>query len=232
MNQKIMLIDDDFTMHASVKAILGNTSSLISCHTIKDAESLLDGPEIPSLIIIDRVLPDGDGLSLCAKIRGSERLREIPIIFLSSLGTETDTVGGLFAGADDYIIKPVSPLELKARIQARLRSFSKKLVLGNLIVDLSAQRAFIQNDAVTTEIDLTRLEFKVLIALGKSPDRIFSRESLIETAWGDKVNVSDRVVDTHLSHLRKKLKGSGVEIESSRGAGYRLAIKTKKNQAA
>lgn len=224
MSRKIFLIDDDPVTHAVVKGVLESDMTLVSSYSLSEANSKLETDGLPSLVIIDRMLPDGDGLILCTKMRSEERLREIPIVFLSSKTTETDKVGGLFAGADDYIGKPVSPLELKARIQARLRPMSKKLVFGKLIMDLSSHRTFIQEDSTQKEIDLTRIEFKMLTILVQSPERVFSRELLLSTIWGTGSNLSDRVVDTHMSHLRKKIIGSEVTLVALRGEGYRVSL--------
>jgi len=227
---KILLIDDDEIMHITVKGIVGTEHTVISCFTMKEAEEYFSGNNTASLIIIDRVLPDGDGINLCAQLRSEVRLRSIPIIFLSSRDTETDRVGGLFAGADDYICKPVAPLELKARIQARLRNHNQQIHLGNLVIDPFAHRTFIQGSQ-PEEIELTRLEFKILLTLGKYPDRAFSRESLIDHVWGHAVSITDRVVDTHICNLRKKIQHSGVKIRSLRGEGYILYISENRQSA-
>jgi DNA-binding response OmpR family regulator len=234
MKRRVLLIDDDLVTHTIVKGVINNDLDFSGCFTLAEAEDWLLKNNPPHLFIIDRVLPDGDGLSICSTIRSNERLREVPIIFLSSKSSETDKVGGLYAGADDYISKPVSPLELKARIQARLRSFSNKLNVGKLSIDLGTHRVILEevND-LKTEIELTRIEFKLLVALSGSPDRIFSRDQLMSQAWGSTTHISDRVIDAHLSHLRKKILKSGLLIESVRGEGYRLYLSSgKKNQAA
>ena len=229
----ILLLDDDKTTHVMVKGILDKSQALVSCFTIAEATGFLSHNEIPALAIIDRVLPDGDGLAFCTKMRSEERTKEVPVIFLSSKDSETDKVGGLFAGADDYICKPVGPLELKARILARLRLISKKVVAGNLFVDLASHRVYVGDGDVPREVDLTRIEFKMLVTLIQSLDRVFSRDQLLTAVWGPSAHVSDRVVDTHLSHLRKKLGGSGIKIEAIRGEGYRLFLDiTVKSQAA
>lgn len=231
--RKILLLDDDRATHVIVKGVLDKGQVLISCFTLSEALTFLDQDELPALAIIDRMLPDGDGLTLCTKMRSEEHTKEIPIIFLSSKDSETDKVGGLFAGADDYICKPVGSLELKARILARLRSISKKIVAGGLSVDLASHRAYAEVDGIKQEIELTRIEFKVLVTLMQSPDRVFSRDRLLTDVWGPSSHVSDRVVDTHLSHLRKKLIGTGIKIDAIRGEGYRLLLdRSSKTQAA
>lgn len=220
MKRLVFLIDDDEITHALVKGAIDQDLSLISAYSLAEANKLLDQDVKPEIVIIDRVLPDGDGLAICSKLRAHPQLKDVPIIFFSSQGGEMDKVGGLFAGADDYISKPVSPLELKARIQARLRAKSRLISVGKLSLDLTSHRVFLDGN----EIDLTRIEFKILVTLAENLDRVFSRDHLLSAVWGATSNVTDRVVDTHLSHLRKKLSGAGVKIEALRGEGYRLVL--------
>jgi DNA-binding response OmpR family regulator len=230
--RRVLLIDDDSTMHTIIKNVLDGDLTLVSCHTIKEADLVLSSEERPALVIIDRVLPDGDGLTICTKMRADDLLQDIPIIFFSSKTSESDKVCGLFAGADDYICKPISPLELKARIHARIRVNSKKIFLAGLAIDLSNHSTHIKSNGLTKEIELTRIEFKMLITLVQSPDRVFSRDLLITIVWGQTSNLSDRVIDTHMSHLRRKIAGSGVSIKSSRGEGYKLVVDKTAPQAA
>lgn len=235
MTKQILLIDDDELTHTIVKGIVINDFEFQGCFNLAQAQEALASDRRPSLVIIDRLLPDGDGLAICSQMRSDERLRDIPIIFLSSKNTETDKVGGLFAGADDYICKPVSPLELKARIQARLRTTEKKLFVANLIIDISAQRVYSENKKEKTliEFDLTRIEFKLLQILARSPERVFTREQLLIETWGQNTNLSDRVVDTHICHLRKKIVSAGVAIQALRNEGYKLSLlENKITQAA
>lgn len=231
MANLILLIDDDPLIHNIVKSAAPEGNSFLSCFTIKEAHAMIDSGTAPDLIVVDRMLPDGDGLEICSRVRGIAHLSDTPVIFLSSKCSETDKVGGLFAGADDYITKPVSPLELKARIQARLRKSSGLLHLGNLRLDCDAQRAFHILKGVPTEIGLTRIEFKLLLVLIKGGDRISSRETLLNKVWGPSLSLSDRVVDTHVSNLRKKIAMTGVRIESLRGEGYRLSPEQAFGQA-
>ena len=227
--RQIILIDDDPLTHALVKGAIGNDYSLVSCYSIKEADEFFSAGKSADLAIIDRKLPDGDGLSICARIRAKEQYNSLYIIFLSSKDSESDKVTGLFASADDYIPKTFSPVELKARIQARFRMDSKKINIGNLTIDLLSHRVFILRNQAPEEIDITKIEFKLLITFAQTPERLFSREILIEKAWGLTPHLSDRVVDTHISHLRKKLTGSHVNIEAVRGEGYRLVLQSRKS---
>lgn len=230
--KRILLIDDDATTHALIKNVLKNEMVLISYYNIEDASTSLDLDSAPDLVIIDRVLPDGDGITLCTKIRSNERLANIPIIFLSGKTTENDKVSGFFAGADDYVTKPFSPVELKARIQAKFRAQEKNIFLGNLMIDIQSHRVY-AHLATSTEIELTKIEFKILMLFARESGRLFSRDFILTKVWGVSTNLSDRVVDTHISHLRKKISATNVKIEALRGEGYRLVLsKSHSSQAA
>ena len=177
----------------------------------------------PALILLDLNLPDMDGLEVCRRIREKNR---IPIIMLTARGDETDRVVGLELGADDYVPKPFSPRELLARLRAVLRRTAPEgeppLVVGNLSVDLQAREVRVSGGAV----ELTALEFDLLVALARRPGRVVPREVLLEEAGRSDVTVSDRTVDVHVSHLRRKLGDdprSPRLIKTVRGVGYVLA---------
>lgn len=222
--RKVLFIEDDLVTHKLVKHSLGSDFDLISCYTIAEANKVLDSNEDISIVLVDRSLPDGDGLSVCCRLRQEDQRKTVPIIFLSSASAETDKVGAFFAGADDYITKPFGLMELKARIQARLKKSPTKIYTANLEVDLESHRAHFKNNNTLTEITLTRTEFQILATLIQSLDQVFSREMLLSKVWGESTNVSDRVVDSHISHLRRKLTPTGINLESLRGEGYRMTV--------
>lgn len=234
--EKILLIEDDSITQAIVKHSLTAEYELIVCTTLAEARDLIASEAQITAFIVDRYLPDGDGISLCAFIRQSQHHSECPIIFVSSAQSETDKVGAFYAGADDYVTKPFSPLELKARVWVRLRQNRQKLVAGNIHFDLDSHRAFIYDSLSqkSNELNLTRIEYLILLTLIKSIDQVFSREQLLEKIWGSETHVSDRVIDSHISHLRKKLSSSNLKLESLRKEGYRLSLNpaTEKHQAA
>lgn len=220
--KKILFVDDDEVTHKMVRHSLSGELPVISCFSLAEADKILESETEIAAVIIDRGLPDGDGISLCTRVRGIPHLKSVPIIFLSSASAETDKVGAFFAGADDYVTKPFGLLELKARIQARLRNRGSRLALGNLEINIESQRASFREGDQVSELDLTRTEFKILVTLMQSPDQVFGRESLLDKVWGVGCHVSDRVVDSHVSHLRRKISHTGVLLESLRGEGYRL----------
>lgn len=222
--KKILFVEDDPVMHKLVKGALGKEFDVLSTFSVGEATLELDKHSDLMAVLIDRSLPDGDGLTLCTLLKQHPLHAALPVVFLTSAGSETDKVTAFFAGADDYITKPFSLLELKARINARVKSITRKIRIDKLELDLDTHRVVLLSENRSTEIDLTRTEFKILVALSQHIDQVFHRERLLAKVWGSDCHVSDRVVDSHISHLRKKLSTSGIAIESLRGEGYRLAI--------
>lgn len=234
--KRILVIEDDVIVQRMVKSILGQEFELIPCTTIHEAIKFLKSPDLGSnlsLVLLDRGLPDGDGLTVCSLIRGELQMPTLPIIFLTGANSESDKLSGFFSGADDYITKPFSLLELKARVFARLRNTSTtQLNVGFVEVNLETHRAYLKNNDGKEEIQLTRLEFKMLVIFMQALDHVFSREMLLDKVWGNGSHVTDRVVDSHVSHLRKKLVGTGLSIESLRGEGYRMKMHQNPNSRA
>ena len=178
----------------------------------------------PDLVILDRALPDGDGLDVCRYMRERHRFAGVPVLMLTGMNEELDRVLGLELGADDYIAKPFSSLELVARVKTHLRrldreSEAEKIELGDLLViDLGRYR-------VTTEghvVELTPTEFRVLRILAEKPGWVLSREQILDALWGNDKAVIDRTVDLHITNIRKKLGPAGKLIQSVRGVGYRI----------
>ena len=179
----------------------------------------------PGLIVLDVGLPDLDGFEVCRAIRG---FSDVPIIFLTSRADEIDRVVGLELGADDYVVKPFSPRELVARIKAIRRRHNRaastsaeaegpgELRYGPITIDPEKFRV----RSGTREIVLTAQEFKLLELLVRHPGRVFTREQVLNRAWGDGGLVADRTIDVHVKTLRKKF-GKFEFIETVRGIGYR-----------
>jgi len=180
--------------------------------------------ESPSLILLDLMLPDTDGLEVCRQIRRSERLAAIPVIMLTARGDEADKVVGLELGADDYVTKPFSVKELVARIHAVLRrpggaETGPRIVVGPLVIDLEK---FEVAAAGGERVDLTATEFKILQLLASRKGRVFSRDQILDHLWGNEKAVIDRTVDVHIRNLREKLGEAASLIKNIRGVGYKL----------
>lgn len=179
--------------------------------------------EKPSLILLDLMLPDTDGLEVCRHIRKSEALAGIPVIMLTARGDEADKVVGLELGADDYVTKPFSVKELVARIHAVLRrpaggEAARRIVVGALVIDLDK----FEVTADGAKVELTATEFRILQLLASRPGRVFTRDQVLDFLWGQEKAVIDRTVDVHIRNLREKLGESATLIKNIRGVGYKI----------
>ncbi len=181
--------------------------------------------QAPSLILLDLMLPDTDGLEVCRRIRRSERLAAIPVIMLTARGDEADKVVGLELGADDYVTKPFSVKELVARIHAVLRrpggvETGPRIVAGQLLIDPEK----FEVTAGGERIELTATEFKILQLLASRMGRVFNRDQILDHLWGNEKAVIDRTVDVHIRNLREKLGEAACLIKNIRGVGYKLEV--------
>lgn len=179
----------------------------------------------PDLILLDVMLPDGDGFEFCRQLRADPATTEIPILFLSARGEEIDRVLGLEIGGDDYITKPFSPRELLARIKAHLRRKEGRqpetVESGPIRIEVAARRAYFDGELLT----LTATEFRLLEFFLSNPGRVFSREQLLSNIWGDDTHVTPRNVDVHIRRLRERIERSPEtpkRLQTVRGFGYRF----------
>ncbi len=179
----------------------------------------------PDLLILDLMLPKLSGLEICREIRRDDRLGRLPILMLTARGEEADRVVGLELGADDYVTKPFSPRELVARVKALLRRVqppgdeAKLLEIGGLRVDPISYRA--QREGRT--LPLSTLEFRLLYYLASRPNRVFSRDQLLDAVWGTDRFVTPRSVDVYVRRLREKVERNPERpeyLKTVRGAGY------------
>ena len=177
----------------------------------------------PDLIVLDVLMPEADGISVCNQIRATS---QVPIVFLSSRDEEVDRIVGLEIGADDYIVKPFSPRELVARVRANLRRVDADreqrehvLRVGDLTVNSDRYEARWQD----APLGLTQTEFALLATLASHPQKVFSRDALMRGAYDARRVVSDRTIDSHIRRLRDKLRDAGAPgIQTVHGVGYRL----------
>jgi two-component system OmpR family response regulator len=220
---RVLCIDDDrrlFELLASFFAPNGVT--LVHATDGTKGLAALER-DVFDAVLLDVMMPGMDGLEVCRRIR---QTRQIPVIMLTARGDEADRVVGLELGADDYVPKPFSPRELLARLRAVLRraqpsAIESEIVVGRVAIEVGARRVRVGGEPV----DLTGLEFDILLALARRPGRVVPRETLLAEAGRNDVTVNDRTVDVHVSHLRKKLGDdpkAGL-IKTVRGVGYVLA---------
>ncbi|GAB3756917.1 phosphate regulon transcriptional regulator PhoB [Ramlibacter monticola] len=178
---------------------------------------------LPDAILLDWMLPGASGMQLARRWRTEARTRAIPILMLTARGDEPDKVAGLDAGADDYITKPFSTQELLARIRAVLRrrapeKTEESVAIDRLTLDAATHRVSWQGRL----LKLGPTEFKLLHFLMKHPERVHTRQQLLDRVWGDHVFIEERTVDVHVKRLREALGPAGALVETVRGAGYRI----------
>jgi two-component system phosphate regulon response regulator PhoB len=178
----------------------------------------------PDLVLLDWMLPDRSGTEICRQLKSAPATSRIPVIFVTARSDEVDRIVGFEVGAADYIVKPFSIRELMLRVQAVLRrtdsvSTARMVAFGCLSIDEDAHRVWVDEQ----EVELTLLEWKLLLALYENRDRVQSRGVLLDSVWGMDVSITTRTVDTHVKRLRDKLQRAGEYVETVRGIGYRFA---------
>ena len=180
---------------------------------------------VPDLVLLDLMLPDLPGTEVCKALKDSSKTRDIRIVMVTARGEEIDRVVGFELGADDYIVKPFSVRELLLRIKAIMRRGApnpgdpeEAVEFGCLKVDRAAHRVWVDE----VEIELTALEFKLLLTLYDRRNRVQTRSVLLEDVWGIQADITTRTVDTHVKRLREKLLGARDYVETVRGVGYRF----------
>lgn len=186
---------------------------------------------VPTVLIVDRMLPDGDGIELCARIRAEPRFWDVAVLMLTARGSEQDRLDGLAGGADDYVVKPFSVRELVARVRILVsladdrrlarasRSTGERFRWRDLDVDVASHRVV----AGGKEIELRPLELKLLLALFRARGALLTRDHLLRAIWGEDATARPRLVDIHVWRLRERLGAHGDVVVTVHGSGYRLA---------
>ena len=226
MSLKILIIEDEPDIRKNLEYNLSREGySVLTAASIAEAEELIYSNNL-SLILLDLMLPDGSGLDLCKKMKSDPDVQNLPIIILTAKDDEVDKVVGFELGADDYVTKPFSVRELILRIKAVLkRGENKKDIVeidrqfGDLKIDIDSHEVYVDGDLV----NLTALEFKLLIQLVDRRGRVQSREQLLADVWGYSAEVTTRTVDTHIKRLREKLGTMGKYVQTIRGVGYKFS---------
>lgn len=228
MMPKILVVEDSPEFRKMVSSILSLRFEVESVDSLQTAREKIKQTQY-ELILLDVMLPDGLGFDLCCemKIESAEN-SETPIIFLTGRSSTSDKVYGFSLGAEDYLTKPFEPAELIARVESKIRKSNKnKMNLqstknGPFRFEIPSLSLFIEVDGSDKKIDVTPLEFKLLLKLAQNNQRVFSRQQLIDAAWGTNIFVEDRCVDKHISTIRKKIDPFGRVIKTVSGIGYEL----------
>lgn len=180
--------------------------------------------ETPSLIILDIMLPDEDGITILKKLRVQSTTQRVPVIMATAKGSEYDKVVGLDSGADDYLVKPFGMMEMVSRVRAVLRRAAQEEVpaiqLGKLYLNPSAHIVMVDGES----LELTYKEFEMLYMLMSNPGRVFTRQQFLTCIWDQDYDGETRTVDVHIRNLRQKLGPCGNYINTVRGVGYRMEV--------
>jgi two-component system phosphate regulon response regulator PhoB len=227
MSKRILVVEDDRDLCELLGYNLGRSGYQVqTAGRVSDARIMLQQSR-PDLVVLDVMLPDGDGFDFCRELRADPALRGVPILFLTARSQEIDKVLGLEIGGDDYITKPFSPRELLARVKAHLRRGAPAVDgpapkhAGPLAIDTTSHRVTLRGEPVT----LTATEYKLLEFFFSSPGRVYSREQLLRAIWGDSTHVTPRNVDVHIRRLRERIEEEPEHpkwIQTVRGFGYRF----------
>ena len=223
----VLVVEDDPDISAMLEYALSNPEWRVIA--VSDARRALEelAGVVPNLVLLDWMLPDMSGIELLRRIRREPRLKNIPVIMLTARGEEADRVHGLESGADDYVVKPFSIRELKARINTHLRKQvserASTFSIDGLVLDQDSYRTTVDGRL----IDLGPTEFRLLRHFMSHRDRVFTRSQLLDAVWGTNVYIEERTVDVHIRRLRKALEPFGREhlIQTVRGAGYRFSTR-------
>lgn len=219
----IYLLEDDDSIRDLVIYTLNSQGLEAQGFALPSAFWAAVEERVPSLVLLDIMLPEEDGISVLKKLRTASRTERVPIIMLTAKSTEYDKVLGLDAGADDYVAKPFGIMELLSRIRALLRrtnTESRAYHCGCLSVDPGRHTVTVEGKEVT----LTQKEFEVLCLLLKNQGQVLSRDRLIEEVWGYAFAGETRTVDVHIRTLRQKLGAAGGYVETVRGYGYKIGM--------
>ena len=218
---KILLVDDEPDILEIVGYNLSNEGYQIITATngieaVKKAKK-----ELPQLIILDVMMPEMDGIEACEIIRKNENLKNTVITFLTARGEDYSQVAGFDAGADDYITKPIKPKVLVSKVKALLRRFKEEeknntVKIGDLVIDREAYKISLKG----IEIILPRKEFELLSLLASKPGKVFKRDEILDTVWGNEVVVGGRTIDVHIRKLREKIGDNS--FKTVKGVGYKF----------
>jgi DNA-binding response OmpR family regulator len=228
LSQSVFVLEDDADISRLIQHHLDAAGFAVRVYgtpanLVQDAER-----QAPAVFLLDIMVPGGDGLDVCRRLRNHAALSTVPIIFVTARAAENDRVLGLELGADDYITKPFATRELVARVNAVLRRFERPtapsiISFEEVVIDSSAMQVKVRGELTTT----TATEFRLLDYLARHPGRVFSRDHLLDAVWGDARFVTPRSVDVYVRHIREKIETDPENpryLKTVRGAGYRFEV--------
>lgn len=228
-NPLILVVDDEANIADLARMYLQKEGYEVITAEDGDEALRLFRMRQPTLIVLDLMLPGKDGWEITRQLR---RESNVPIIMLTARAEDVDRIVGLELGADDYLTKPFNPRELVARVKAVLRRYTPqatqeeihsskdRIIVGDIMIDLRQRVVTVKSNPV----ELRAKEFELLSTLAQSPNVVFDREKLLNLVWGYEYYGDSRTIDVHITHLREKIEGSNVKIQTVWGVGYKLVV--------
>jgi two-component system alkaline phosphatase synthesis response regulator PhoP/two-component system response regulator ResD len=228
-SQLILVVDDEENIADLSKLYLQKEGYEVIVANDGDEALRLFRSRQPTLVVLDLMLPGKDGWEVTRQLR---RDSNVPIIMLTARSEDVDRIVGLELGADDYLTKPFNPRELVARVKAVLRRYTQpapteeqsnakeRIVVGDVVIDMRQHTVTL----ASRPIELRAKEFELLATLAQSPNMVFDREKLLNLVWGYEYYGDSRTIDVHITHLREKIEGSQVKIQTVWGVGYKLIV--------
>lgn len=230
MTHRILIVEDEPSIAELIAINLSHAGYEVQKALQTDVAANMMRDELPNLLILDWMLPGKSGVQFARELRANERTRSLPILMLTAKSEENDKVLGLDSGADDYVTKPFSPKELVARVKALLRrqiplEGDGPLAVGPLRLDPVSHRvSAVWPNSDPQTLSLGPTEFRLLQFMMANPERVHSREGLLDKVWGNEVYIEERTVDVHIKRLRAALSPADCDryVETVRGSGYRI----------
>ncbi len=229
MRARILYIEDDPIYHMLVRGTLPGVELLV-VERIREAERALLSSQFDA-ILVDIELPDGNGIDFVFKHISKGILKDIPIVFLTGEPSISHKVTAFSLGADDFIMKPFEPLELRARLFSKIEKSRRDMAygeirrVGDLIIDFAKCKVFLDKREAKVDLQLTLIETRILDLLSRRQEIVFSREKILDIVWPG-TSITDRTVDSHIANLRRKIKGSRVKLVTIKGVGYSIVVQS------
>lgn len=226
--KRVLVVEDEAPIRDMVRFALERAEFIVTEAEAVQAARLAIAEQRPDLILLDWMMPGASGVEFARELRNDPTMRDLPIIMLTARSEREDTIRALNIGCDDYIAKPFSTAELIARINAVMRrsvpgGVEEKIEVGELVVDAASQRVTVGGESVR----LGPTEYRLLHFFVSNPERVYTREQVLDRVWGQNVYVEERTVDVHIRRLRKALAPYGYSdhVQTVRGTGYRFSSK-------
>ncbi|THH38521.1 phosphate regulon transcriptional regulatory protein PhoB [Aliishimia ponticola] len=222
---RVLVVEDESAQREVLTYNLEAEGFGVSCAENGEEALILVDEDMPDIIVLDWMMPNLSGIEVCRRLKMRPETRAIPVIMLSARTEEVDRVRGLETGADDYVVKPYSVIELMARVRSQLRrvrpsTVGERLEFDDIVLDAESHKV----SRSGAQLKLGPTEFRLLSTFMEKPGRVWSREQLLDRVWGRDIYVDTRTVDVHIGRLRKALTQHGGEdpVRTVRGAGYAL----------